>query len=67
MGFKQEKKPYLPPTVTKLTPNQARQLVANRINGNEEEAADFLESMQEQKKTKEQASDYENGNWKRSA
>lgn len=67
MGFKQEKKPYLPPTVTKLTPNQARQLVANRINGSEEEAADFLESMQEQKKTKEQASDYENGNWKRSA
>jgi hypothetical protein len=67
MGSTQEKKPYLPPTATKLTLDQAKQFVADKTNRSEEEAADFLESMQEQKKTNEQAPDYANGKWKRSA
>jgi hypothetical protein len=37
------KKPYSPPTLTKLTPEQAKTLLADRKNCSEEEAADFLE------------------------
>jgi hypothetical protein len=65
MGFKQEKKPYLPPTATKLTPNQAQQFVVNKINGSEEEAADFLESLQKQQGQKKPNASEED--WKRSA
>jgi hypothetical protein len=48
MGFdpkNQKKKPYSPPTVTKLTPEQARQFVAERANCSDQEAEDFLESL----------------------
>jgi hypothetical protein len=38
-----KKKPYSPPTLTKLTPEQAKKLVADRKNCSEEEAADLLE------------------------
>jgi hypothetical protein len=38
-----KKKPYSPPTLTKLTPEQARTLLADRKNCGEEEAADLLE------------------------
>ncbi len=38
-----KKKPYSPPKLAKLTPEQAKQLVADRRNCNEEEAADLLE------------------------
>jgi hypothetical protein len=38
----QEKKPYSPPILTKLTPEQARKLVADRKYCSEEEAAEFL-------------------------
>jgi AmiR/NasT family two-component response regulator len=40
-----KKKPYSPPTLTKLTPEQAKKLVADRKNCSEEEAADFLNSL----------------------
>ena len=43
-----KKKPYSPPSLTKLTPEQARKLVADRRNCSEEEAADFLKSLQQQ-------------------
>jgi len=38
-----KKKPYSPPTLAKLTPEQAKKLVADRKNCSEEEAADLLE------------------------
>jgi hypothetical protein len=44
----QTKKPYSSPTVTKLTPEQAKKLVADRNNYSEKETADFLNSLQKQ-------------------
>jgi hypothetical protein len=41
----QKKKPYSPPTFTKLTPEQARKLVADRKSCSKEEAADFFNSL----------------------
>ena len=38
-----KKKPYSPPTLTNLTPEQAKTLLADRKNCGEEEAADLLE------------------------
>ena len=38
-----KKKPYSPPTLAKLTPEQAKKLVADRRNYSEEEADDLLE------------------------
>jgi hypothetical protein len=37
-----KEKAYSPPTLTKLTPEQARTLLADRKNCGEEEAADLL-------------------------
>ena len=37
-----KEKPYFPPTLTKLTPEQAKRLLADRKNCGEEEAADLL-------------------------
>jgi hypothetical protein len=42
-----KKKPYSAPSLTKLTPEQARKLVADRRNCSEEEAADFLKSLRQ--------------------
>ena len=44
----QKKKTYSPPTLTKLTLEQARKLVADRKNCSEEEAAEFLKSIRKQ-------------------
>jgi hypothetical protein len=49
-----EKKSYSPPTVTKLTPEQARQFVKGRTNCSDQEAADFLESMRREQQQNEQ-------------
>ena len=42
---KTKKKPYSSPTATKLTPEQAGHLVADRANCSDQEAAHFLESL----------------------
>jgi hypothetical protein len=42
---KEKKKPYSPPTITKLTPTQARQVVADLASCGDQEAADFLEVL----------------------
>jgi hypothetical protein len=44
----QTKKPYSSPTVKKITPEQAKKLVADRNNCSEEEAADFLNTIRKQ-------------------
>jgi hypothetical protein len=44
----QKRKPYSPPALTKLTPEQAKKLVADRDNCSEEEAADFLKLLRKQ-------------------
>ena len=49
-----KKKPYSPPTVSTLTPEQARKLIADRNNCTEEEAAEFLESLQRQQRQNDQ-------------
>jgi len=41
-----KKKPYSPPALRNLTPEQAKTIVADRKNCSEEEAAQFLESLQ---------------------
>jgi len=57
----QKKKPYPPPTFTKLTPEQARKLVADRRNCSEEEAAAFLKSLLRQQPNN--ATDQERKRW----
>ena len=42
-----KKKLYSAPSLTKLTLEQARKLVADRRNCSEEEAADFLKSLRQ--------------------
>jgi hypothetical protein len=44
-----KRKPYSPPAVKELTPDQARKFIADRKNFSEKEAAEFLESLQRQK------------------
>jgi len=48
-----KKKAYSPPALTKLTPKQARKLVADRKNCSEEAAVEFLESLRRQQPTQE--------------
>lgn len=43
-----KKKLYSRPIATKLTPEEARQIVAERTNCSDQEAADFLESLRKQ-------------------
>lgn len=40
-----KKKPYLSPTLTKLTPNQAQKLVVERTHRKDHEAPGFLQSL----------------------
>jgi hypothetical protein len=65
----ENKKQYFPPTLTELTPKQARMLVAQLTHRSEEEAADFLEShcLVNAKKKCVQPLDNANENRKRSA
>ena len=49
-----KKKPYLSPTLTKLTPDQARKLVTERTHRNDQEAADLLQSLRLQQPHKEE-------------
>jgi hypothetical protein len=54
-GFQdKKKKPYLSPTLTKLTPDQARKLVVERTHRNHQEAADLLQSLRLQQPHKEE-------------
>jgi hypothetical protein len=51
MGLRdQEKKPYFPPSLTTLTLEQAKELVADRRKCGEEEAHDFLKSVRQQQR-----------------
>jgi len=49
-----KKKPYSPPSIRKLTPEQARKLIADRKNCTEEKAAEFLEALQRQRRQNDQ-------------
>ena len=51
---KGNKKPYAPPTVTKLPPEQAKQFVADRTNCSDQEAADILESLRREQQRNEE-------------
>jgi hypothetical protein len=44
---KGKKKPYLSPTLKKLTLERAKKLVADRTDRNDQEAAEFLESLRQ--------------------
>src|SRR5579859_3019918 len=52
--FGMKKKPYSPPALRNLTPAQAKKLVTDRKNCSEEEAAEFLESLQRQRPQNDQ-------------
>jgi hypothetical protein len=43
--FGMKKKPYSPPALRNLTPEQAKKIIADRKNCSEEEAGEFLESL----------------------
>ena len=60
---KSKKRPYSFPTATQLTPEQARQFVADRANCSDKKAADFLESLRRER----QQNDANNEKRKRSA
>jgi hypothetical protein len=49
-----KKKPYFPPTLTKLTPEQAKKLVADRTHCSAQEAAEFLESFRREQPQNEE-------------
>lgn len=54
-GSKDKKKrPYLSPTLTKLTPEQAERLVAERTHRNVQQAAEFLELLRQRQPQKEE-------------
>lgn len=46
------KKSYSPPTVSKLTEDEAKKFVADRTNCSDEEAQDVLESLREEQQDK---------------
>jgi NAD(P)H-nitrite reductase large subunit len=65
-----KKKPYSSPALKNLTLEQAKKIVAQRKNRTEEEAAQFLESLQRQQndqKRNEQVNDKKEQERKRSA
>ena len=56
-GSKDKKIPhYLSPTLTKLTLERAKKLVADRTDCNDREAAEFLESLRQKWPQKEETS-----------
>jgi hypothetical protein len=52
MDFDSEskKQPYSPPSVRKLTLEQANQFVASRTNCSDQEAAELLESLRQEQR-----------------
>jgi len=45
-----KKKPYSPPTLTKLSTDQAKQFVASNTNCGDQEATDLLESLRQEQR-----------------
>jgi hypothetical protein len=43
-----EKRPYSPPTVTKLSFTQAKEVVASHFRCSDQQATDWLESLRQQ-------------------
>ena len=44
----QKKKPYFPPSLRELTPEQAKKIVMERKHCSEEEASELLNSLKQQ-------------------
>jgi hypothetical protein len=53
LDFKSNKRPYFPPAVTRLTPEQAKQFVAEQSHCSDQEAANFLQSLRLEQRRKE--------------
>ena len=51
---KGKKKPYLSPTLKKLTLERAKKFVVDRTDRNDQEAAEFLKSLRQQQPQKEE-------------
>jgi len=64
-----KRKPYSPPTLTKLTPKQAKELVTGDIDSSDQGVVDFLEAMrrQQQDANEDKPSGEADERWKRSA
>ena len=54
LSSKKKKRPYPLPTVTKLTPEQAKQFVVEHANCSDREATDLLEAMRREQQQKEE-------------
>jgi hypothetical protein len=57
----QKRKSYSPPTLTRLTPEQAKKLVANHNHCSEVEAADLLQLLRPQPQENEENRNEESG------
>jgi hypothetical protein len=53
LSSKKKKRPYSPPTMTKLTPEQAKQFVVEHANCSDREAEDLLESLRREQQMKQ--------------
>jgi hypothetical protein len=64
-----KRKPYSPPTLTKLTPKEAKQLVTGHIDSSDQDVVDFLEAMrrQQQDANEDEPTTEVGERWKRSA
>jgi hypothetical protein len=67
-GSDGEKRPYIPPTITNLPFEKAKQIIVERTHCSDQEAADLLESLHREQRRKEsiQPSAHD-AKWKRSA
>jgi hypothetical protein len=57
LHFDDRKETYSPPSVKRLTPEQARKFVVDRANCSEQEAEDFLESLRREWQQNDQHDD----------
>ena len=68
-GKKKKKKPYIPPTITKLPLEKAKQLIMERSHCSDKEALALLDSLRRRQRDKQQPQkpSTDDDKWKRSA
>jgi hypothetical protein len=52
---KKKKRPYITPTITKLSPEKANRFIVERTHCSNEEAVDLLESLRREQQPEKQA------------
>jgi len=65
---KNKKRPYIPPTITKLPLEKAKRLITERTHCSEREAMDLLDSLRREQQMKQRSDKPSAGDeWERSA